>query len=258
MTNAQALERGSAVFRNTLRWQHLYWIGGLAAVIAALVFRRNIGAEVSLFDNTPLPSSAEGWFAILQENALLGLAYLSVFDLANYALLAVMYIALFAALMRTNAGLMLLALCLGLVGAGVYFASNQAFAIWNLSERYATATTDAERTLFAAAGEALLAIENAASLYQGSGVYVSLFLVTLAGLLSSIVMLQSQTFNQLTGWVGIVANALVLGHYPALAFAPDLTFLPHTLAAIPIILWQLLIARSLFRLARQEHRPEAS
>jgi len=243
---------------SSLHWNDLYRVGAVAAFIAVFIFRRNLGAELSLIDSTPPPVSAGDWFALLQENPLLGLAHLEVFDIANYALVAMIFIGLFAALRRENAGAMLLALCMGLVGTGVYFASNQSFALWNLNASYAAATTETEQAVFEAAGEALLAIQNPIALYQGAGIYVSLLLVTLAGLGSSIVMLHSSTFPKFAAWMGIVGNTLILFHYPALAFAPEWIFLPHTLGAIPLIVWQFLIGVKLWRLSRIEPQAEAN
>ena len=63
----------------------------MAALIAVVVFRRNIGAELS-----PLPamgvircgpattlSTALAWFALLQEHRFLGLTLLGFFDIVN-------------------------------------------------------------------------------------------------------------------------------------------------------------------------------
>ncbi|MBN1965390.1 MAG: DUF4386 family protein [Anaerolineae bacterium] len=232
--------------------QMLYRFGALIAVVAALGFRRNIAAELSLFTGRVAPNTAEEWFALLQDNRLLGLAYLNLFDVVNYALLGLLFLVLYVALKRSAEGFMIIAASFGVVGAAVYFASNQALAMLSLSDQYAAATTDAGRAIFLAAGEALLAINNPGAVAQGVGIHLSLLSITLAGLLISLVMQRSGSFNRLTAYLGIVAHVLVLGYFVALIFAPDLTWLPHTLAAIPIVVWELLIAWRLWGLARVE------
>lgn len=226
-------------------WQTLYRIGGVAALLAAVLFRRNISAEVSLFSQ-PIPDAVADWFALLQANRLLGLAYLDLFDVVNYALLGLLFLALYAALQHVDRGLMLLAVGLGLVGVATYFASNQALAMLSLSEQYAAAAADAERAVALAAGQALLTSS------QGAGRYLSLLSVSLAGLVTSLVMLRSVAFSRLTAMLGIAGNSLVLSSFLFLVLAPTWLFLPHTLAAVPLILWQFLAGLKLLQLVRRQ------
>jgi hypothetical protein len=75
-------------------WKSLYKVGGVAALIAGAMFRRNISAEIELFSQHTPPVAVSDWFELLQSNRLLGLAYLHVFDLVNYALVGLMFLAL--------------------------------------------------------------------------------------------------------------------------------------------------------------------
>jgi hypothetical protein len=61
---------------------------------------------------------------------------------------------------RLNGASIALAATFGFVGIAVYFASNQAFSMLSLSDQYAAATTDAQRSMLLSAGEALLAIRT--------------------------------------------------------------------------------------------------
>jgi hypothetical protein len=168
---------------------------------------------LGLFPFPDIPASVTGWFALLQSNPLVGLTLLNGFDLVEYALLGLIFLAVCAALWQTDRSAMLVATVCGLAGMMVYFASNQAFAMLALSERYAAATTQAARNTFLAAGEALLAVNNPAALHQGTGIYLSLFLVLLAGLVMSVVMLRSNVFSKTTTIAGILANGFGLGYY---------------------------------------------
>jgi hypothetical protein len=240
-------------------WKALYLAGGAAALIAVVLFRRNFSAELMLFKGFGLfsvpasaPSSAIEWFTLFQENRFVGLALFGLFDLLNYALVGLIFLALYGALRDVNKSAMLVAATFAFVGIAVYFASNQAFAMLSLSGRFAAAPSDAERAIFLAAGEALLAIHNPGALYQGTGIYLSLLLLLLAGLLISIVMLRGAVFGRATAYTGILANLFNLAFFITLAFAPAILWLPPTLAAPFRLAWYILIAVRLFQLAREQ------
>lgn len=230
-------------------WRRVYLVGGVAALIAVVIFRRNLGAEVSLLTGQMPPVTAGDWFTLLRNDSLLGITLLGFFDVVNAALVGLMILAVCPVLKRVNESAMLVAVSLGLIGVAVYAASNQALSMLSLSHQFVTATTDVQQVGFLAAGEALLAINS-----SGTGSYLSLLLVTLAGLMISLVMLRSGIFSRFSAYAGILGNTLVLGYFVVLMFAPSLTFLPHTMAAIPLIVWQFLIARKLFQLGRADSK----
>jgi hypothetical protein len=236
-------------------WKGLYRVGAVAALTAVLVFRRNLGTELVTFRGfgildvpAAFPSTALGWFTLLQENRLVGLLLFDVVDLINYGLLGLIFLALYGALRRASKGAALIATTYGLVGVAVYFASNQAFSILSLSDQYAAVTTETQRTMLLGAGEALLAIHNPGAIHQGTGIHVSLLLVTLAALVFSVVMLRSSVFGKVTALVGIVASVSQLGSFVALAFAPAILALPFVVSAPFRITWYVLIALKLLRL----------
>jgi hypothetical protein len=238
-------------------WNTFYVVGGAAALVAVVFFRRNFSAELAAFKGfglfdmpASLPDTATGWFTLFQEKKLLGLLLFNIVDLVNYALVGLIFLALFGALREVNRTAMLAALILGLAGILVYFASNQAFAMLRLSNQYLSATSEVQRTSILAAGEASLGINNPGVIYQGAGIYASLFLVILAGLIISFVMLRDNTFSKATGWVGIVANGCVLFYFLTLMMAPNLVAIPHVISAPFRITWYVLIALRLFKLAR--------
>ena len=243
-------------------WRALYITGGIAALLAVFVFRRNLGAELALLGNfgiisgvpkTPMTSAID-WFNLLQESRLIGLTLLNFFDLVEYALLGLIFLALYTTLRQTHKSAMLIATASGLIGITVYFASNQAFAMLALSERYAAATTDVQRSIYLAAGEVLLAINNPGTIHQGTGIYVSYFLVLLSGLIISIVMLRSDIFSKATAITGILANGIGLCYFIALVFTPAIYWIPHPISAPFRVVWYFLIAVTLFKLAKAEKK----
>jgi hypothetical protein len=232
-----------------IHWQWLYRIGGVAILIAVVVFRRHFGAELTLLmdmgviDLKP-PSSALDWFTLLQANRFLGLLLLDLFDIVNYLLVGLMFLALYGALRRANKVAMTVATACILVGVAVYLASNQAFALSALSDQYAAASTDAQRATFLAAGEALLAIHNP------NGIHLGLLLVALAGLIASVVMLRSHIFGKATATAGLVANTLVLSYFVALPLVPAIAPLFPASSAPFRLIWYILIAWRLLQLGR--------
>ncbi len=240
-------------------WKPLYRIGGVAALLAVFVFRRFLGAELMAFRGfgilpvpETMPASAADWFALLATHKLVGLALLDAFDLIEYVLVGLLFLAVCAALWQAKRAMMLIATICGLLGIFLAFASNQAFAMLSLNEHYAAATTEAGRAVFLAAGESLLAEHNPGVLHQGTGAYASLFFVYLSGLMISIVMIQTSVFSKSTAVTGILANSFGLAYFPVVAFAPGLLILPFTISAPFRVVWYFLIARKLFQIGKMK------
>lgn len=238
-------------------WKRLYRVGGLAALMAGVFFRRNIAAEIGLFTQREPPVAVADWFALLQGNRLLALAYLNVFDLVNYALLSLMFLALYVALVRVARSALLIATALGLAGIGVVLASNTAFSMLSLSDQYATATTEAQRTTLLAAGQAMLALNRFSTpgAHPGSAGYISLLLVAVASIGISAVMLRSAAFNRVTAYVGALAGALDVAYCIAFAFVPSVDtqllavlFIPA--AGLFLMMWHIMVGWRLYRLGR--------
>ncbi|HUI87350.1 MAG TPA: DUF4386 family protein [Anaerolineales bacterium] len=235
-------------------WKPIYRVGAWSAMIAALIFRRNLDAEWFLFrameivKDGPMapPSTVLDWFVLLQSNKLLGLTLLKVFDMVNYLLVGFIFFALYAALRKVNKPLVTLAVALTALGIGIYLASNQAFTMLSLSNQY-TASTDAQRAMLQMAGQAVLAIH-----YNDNypGVYLSYLFVTVAGLVFSTVMLRCDIFSRPTAYAGILANGFGLGYYVTLAFASAFEFIPISISAVFLLIWYLLVGLRLFQLGQ--------
>jgi hypothetical protein len=254
MSDAQDSEAPSEV-------RSLYRVAGVAALSAALVFRRSCGAEHSAFNGFgvfavphPLPSQAGGWFALLQADPFVGMALLDALDLIEYLLLSMVFVALFCALRGAARTASLVASVLGLVGIGVAFLSNAAFSMLSLSQRYGAAEEEADRLALLAAGEAVLARSNPGAAHLGTGAMLGWMLVLLAGLLFSVAMLRTQVFSKATGISGTLANGFGLLVFPVLLLAPSVVWLPPSLSAPFRLLWYILIALRLFKLSRGSQR----
>jgi len=249
--NWRIMDNSSNSQRIDISWITLFRIGGVAALLAVIFFRRFLAVELMTFNGFGIlevpptePTTALEWFALLERNELVGLILLGIVDLINYALVGLIFLAVYGALRKANEVAMGLAIILSMIGISVYFASNQALGYLYLSQQYQGATSEAQRSIYLGAGEALSAN------IQGTGWYVSLFLIYLAGLIISLMMQQSNIFNKVTAWTGILANGFGLLLFPALIFTPAIAWLPPSLSAPFRVVWYVLIAIKLFKLAR--------
>jgi|SRR5271167_994267 len=242
------------------RWNRLYRAGGVAAWIAVLLFRRWLGEEFLLlraigiirFGPRSIPSSVINWFTLLHTNRLVGLTLLNAFDMVNYVLVGLIFLGLYAALRQANRSYMTIATSLAFVGIAIYLASNQAFSMLSLSDQYAAATTDAQRSMLLAAAQTLLAIHDPNALGPGA---LGFLLVNLAGLIISGVMLRSNVFGKTTAYAGILANAFGLGYPFGVAVVPKTVVIPMVATSLSVsacflIIWYVGIARRLSQLAR--------
>ena len=168
-----------------------------------------------------------------------------------YAMFALVFLALYVALREADQGRMAIAITFSLLGVGIFLATNNPFSMLSLSDQYAAATTDAQRATLLAAGQAVLA--NTSQRIVG-GFNAGLFLVSVAGLIVSSVMLRSSSFSRSTAYVGILAHTLSLVDYlrqivTQSAIIALLVILPN---ALLIAVWYVLVGRRLYQLGRPE------
>ena len=214
-----------------LHW--LYKVAGISALVTAVL----IVAQMIVFIIWPPPSTAIETFKLFQENTLLGFLALDILYVIDNVLLIPILLALYVSLRKTNESFMLIGVALGFIGIASLFASNPAANMNFLSGQYAAAATDAQRTLFLAAGEAMLAI------FSGTAYHISLILGSVALVIIPIVMLQSKIFSKATAYMGILANVLALGFY-----VPTIGIYILLFSVIFLFAWYILITRRLFQL----------
>jgi len=218
-------------------WKNLYFIGGAAALISVILAIIEVTIEGSNSSLTSSPTTVIAWFTLLQSNRLLGLALLGIFEAAIFPISVLIYLAFYPALKRTSASLTISAFFINLLAAAAYLATNIAFSMLSLSNQYAAATADAQRSMLLAAGQAILATE------QGTGFTLSFVLGSIAGLIVSVVMLRSKAFNKPTAIIGIAANALGL---PGPALGPVL----WSINGLLLLVWIVLVGVYLINIGR--------
>jgi hypothetical protein len=225
-------------------WKWLYKVGGVAALIMAAL----IPIQSFIFIAWPPPSTVIDYFTLFQNNKLLGLLDLDLLLIVDNVLLILIYLALYTVLRRANESFMAIALIFGLVGAVLHFASREAtFTMLSLSDQYAAATTDAQRAMLLAAGQAMLTI------YNGTAFDMSYVLSGVVLLIISVVMLRSNIFSKGTAYVGILMGVLMLVP-PTVG---TIGLLLSLISLVPTLIWLILIARKLFQLGQGTSKEKA-
>jgi hypothetical protein len=224
-------------------WRPLFRLGGVAAaslvaiiVVAVVVY---LAWPPPAFE--PRTINVVAWYELFERNPWLGLLELDGLMLIGSALSAVLFLALHAALRPVAPASMAIATTSAIVSAAVYFTANPAFSLLALSEQFAAATSSIQRAGLLVSGQALLAV------YQGTPFDVSYVLSGIAGLIASTAMLRSRLFGTVAPYLGIGMGLLLL--------------VPPTLGTIGVIFsfaalilqtaWSILVARHLFRMARE-------
>lgn len=234
-------------------WKSLYILGAAAALISVLLVLLDIFVSILLPGGEVEPGarSAIDWFALFQNDTYYGFRDLGFLNILNIVLGILVFLALYAAHRRVNGAYAALAVILFLFGGAIYISNNAAIPMFVLSGKYAAATTDAQRSVLAAAGEAVLA--RGADFTLGS--LVGFLLPSIAQIMISLVMLHGGIFGRATAYTGIIGFALLL------VFMVWTTFVPGALGvailvALPagflVMAWNVLVARRLFQLERRD------
>ncbi len=225
------------------RWQGLYKAGGVAAPVIAVL----LACEIAVFGVWPQPTTAIGYFKLFQSNWLIGLLDLDLLGMVAYALFVPVILALYFVLRRISEGLMAVATALFFVGISAFFATNTAFSLLSLSQQYTAAATETQRSLFLAAGEAMLTTFNVGA-FQ-----VSYAIVSAAWLMIATVMLRSSIFGKATACSGILAGAtaimaIAMEHTPVVGDIFWLLISAYFAAIVFLAVWVVLTGRRLYRL----------
>jgi hypothetical protein len=219
-------------------WKSLYKVAGTAALITAVF----VPIQIAVFVAYPPPSTVIGWYTLFQNNRFLGLLDMDLLLVVDQVLMCLILLALYAAIRRASQSFMAIALTAGLVGIASYFASSTAFNMLSLSDQYAAATSDAQRSIFLAAGQTMVVI------WTGTAFDVGYVLEGVALLIIAVVMLRSTLFSKLTAYVGILLGVMSL--LPPTAGTIGLVFSLGSL--VPLEIWYILIARRLFQLGKDQ------
>ncbi len=225
-------------------WHGLFKVGGASILVSLALIPISIIAYIAW----PLPSTAMDSFTLFKNNRLAGLMSLDLGYLVSVVLSIPIFLSLYVALRRASESFMAIATALYFVAVAVSFAARPAFDMLYLSDQYAAATTDAQRSMLLTAGEAMLATFN------GTAFHLHYIFGAIALLTVSFVMLRSNVFSKATAYVGIITNVLAFGLY-----MPTIGTVLSIISVFPfLVIWYILIARRLLQLGRGVSKDEAN
>ena len=216
-------------------WRGLLTGAGWAAVLTAVL----IPIQIVIFMRYAFPETVEGWFGLLQDNAMAGLVNLDVLLVAVNVLLIGIVLGLYVVLRPVSRSVMTIAIALSFLSIAMYVAINPAIQMLGLSDQFAVATGDAERLTILAAGQGLLAS------WEGTAFHVAYIVGQIAGVLIGLVMFRSHLFGKAIPYTLIAGNALGFGFY-----LPTVGLALSALAGVVLWLWYILIIPKFFWLAR--------
>jgi hypothetical protein len=229
------------------RWRDLYRVGAVACILfpASIVFA--IIAYL-IWPYTPGASSVADIFVALQSNRLAGLMSLDLAMVPIMPMAILHLLALYVALKPVNESYALIALVLGLVGTILILTARPMVEMVYLSNQYATATSEAAKAQYLAAGEAFHA------LFGGTAWLWWNILIGIGNAINSALMLRSPVFSKVTAYLGIGISLVTL-----VFWIPGIGALLSLLATAGSVAWYLLQIRTFFRLGwGQSNAPQAA
>jgi hypothetical protein len=216
--------------------------GGIAALILIVY---SLATIVQLIVLGGQPATAAEAFRVLQSNRIIGLLRLDLPTVIAMPLYYFLFLALFAALRRTDRANAILSTALVFVGVTLLLATPTALSMLSLSQKYVAATTEATRNQLLAAGEAILATD----IWHGTGAIMGGVLVQSGAVLISVVMLRSNVFGKATAYLGIIMHGLDLAHIVSGLFLPVSGVVLMVIAGPLYPIWLFLVGRRLLQIA---------
>jgi hypothetical protein len=230
-------------------------LGSVAALLIVLIALAEMAITFLPGGNTATETVVD-WFTLLQNNWFLGLRNLGLLNIVMVALGIPMTYALYGIHRDKNQAFAALALIISLIGTAVFYATNRAFPMLDLSVRYASAATEAQRTIIEAAGQAMLSVGQS----HTPGTFLAFFLSEIGGILMAVVALRGKVFGRAAGLAGIVGYGFLFVFEILSSFAPsthNAVLLLAMVGGLSNLAWYILAALRFFQLG-QDDRGRAS
>ena len=237
------VKRINEMSKTNEHWQVLFKLSGWVALIFVMY---SLITMVILVVIGGQPESAGEAFKMLTGNRLIALLRLDVLTVLIMPLYYLLFLGLYIALKKTHAVFAAIAFVLGFAGVTLFLATPSVFSWLALSDKFAAATSEAQKTLLLAAGETILVSD----MWHGTGAIMGGILIQIATTLFSIAMLSSLAFRKATAYVGVVTHSLDLAHLLLGFFIPAGGVILMMIAGPLYLIWFPLLAQDFFRLGK--------
>lgn len=233
-------------------WRSLYKVAGVCAITVVLIGIIEILITFLPGGGRTDPSSMTviDWFTFFRDNWFIGLRNLGLLNMFMVFLSIPVFFALFGSHRQVNAPYAALAMIISYIGVAVFFATNRAFPMLDISNQYWAATSETQRAILAGAGKAMLSVGQS----HTPGTFLGFFLSEIAGIMISLVMLKGRIFSMVAAYSGIVSYVSLLIFEICSSFVPALFSAAIIFAGIGGLMsmvWNILIALRLFKLEGQ-------
>jgi hypothetical protein len=222
-------------------WRALYKTNGVGALVLLIY---SLVTMIVLIVIGGQPESAQEGFTMLQSNRILGLLRLDVLTVLVMPSYYLLFLGLYIALKKTHAVYVAIAVVFGMAGVTLFLATPSVFSWLTLSDKFAVATSEEQKALLLAAGEAILASD----MWHGTGALMGGILMQTSTTLVSIAMLSNSAFRKTTAYVGIVTHGLDLLHILVGFLIPAGGVILMMIAGPLYLIWFPLLARDFFML----------
>jgi hypothetical protein len=225
-------------------WKSLYKTCGW---VAWILLAYSLGTMFIMFVLGAPPTTPAETFKMLEENKLVGLLRLDLLTVLVYMpLFYLLFLGFYVALKKTHSVSAAIVMLLGCAGVTLFLATPSVFSWLALSDKFAAATGEAQKTLLLAAGEAILVSD----MWHGTGAIIGAILIQVSTTLISIAMLSSNAFRKSTAYVGVDTHGLDLARLLLGFFLPSVGFGLMAIAGTLYLIWFPMLARDFFRLGR--------
>jgi membrane-bound ClpP family serine protease len=137
-----------------------------------------------------------------------------------------------------------------IIGTTVYIANNGALSMLSLSSQYQSAVSPAEKSFLEAAGTVIVAQSEDFT----PGTFPGFLILNLSSILLMVVMVKGQIFSKWMGVAGTMASILLILFTVLATYFPELfsqAMLLAMIGGVIMLVWNIWISRSMFRLSRQ-------
>jgi hypothetical protein len=225
----------------------LFKIAGTAMLISVSLMLLDIMTTIISKETIQFGTfTATDWFTIYQNNWFAGLRNLGFLNILEMILAVPMFFAIYMVHKDVNKTYAAFAMLAAFIGMAIYISNNASVPMLVLSNKYAAAS-EGQRSLLAAAGEALLAKGEDFS----PGAFLGFFLGEAANIAIAVIMLRGRIFGKVTSYIGIIGLSLLTVYTVWVTFIPVLQSTAMVIAMVggPLsTIWSILIAHRLFQL----------